>query len=152
MKVPVSWLRELVDIPWDAPELSRRLTAAGFEVEALEPAAPPFSGVVVAEITAIAPHPEAEKLRICQVSAGGAPLQIVCGAANARQGLKVPLATVGAVLPGDVKIKAAKLRGVESAGMLCSAKELGLAATSSGLLELAVDAPVGTSVREYLLL
>ena len=152
MKVPVSWLREIVDIPWDAPELSRRLTAAGFEVEALEPAAPPFSGVVVAEITAIAPHPEAEKLRICQVSAGGAPLQIVCGAANARQGLKVPLATVGAVLPGDVKIKAAKLRGVESAGMLCSAKELGLAATSSGLLELAADAPVGTSVREYLLL
>src|SRR6478609_7889135 len=152
MKVPVSWLRELVDIPWDAPELSRRLTAAGFEVEALEAAAPPFSGVVVAEITSIAPHPEAEKLRICQVNAGGAPVQIVCGAANARQGMKAPLATVGAVLPGDVKIKAAKLRGVESAGMLCSAKELGLAATSSGLLELAADAPVGTSLREVLLL
>jgi phenylalanyl-tRNA synthetase beta chain len=152
VKLPVSWLKDWVDIPWDAPELSRRLTASGFEVEGVESAAPGFSGVVVAEIAAIAPHPEADKLRICQVNAGGAPLQIVCGAANARAGLRVPLARVGAVLPGDVKIKAAKLRGVESAGMLCSAKELGLAATSSGLLELPADASVGANIREYLAL
>jgi phenylalanyl-tRNA synthetase beta chain len=150
MKLPVSWLKEWVDFSWDAPELARRLTASGFEVEGTEPAAPAFSGVVVAEIAAIAAHPEADKLRICQVNAGGALLQIVCGAANARAGLKVPLAQVGAVLPGDLKIKAAKLRGVESAGMLCSAKELGLATTSSGLLELPADAPVGTSIRDYL--
>ncbi len=152
MKLPVSWLKEWVDFSWDAPELARRLTASGFEVEGTEPAAPPFSGVVVAEIASIAAHPEADKLRICQVNAGGAPLQIVCGAANARAGIKVPLAQVGAVLPGDLKIKAARLRGVESAGMLCSARELGLAATSSGLLELPSDAPVGVSMRDYLTL
>jgi phenylalanyl-tRNA synthetase beta chain len=150
MKLPISWLKDFVDIPWDTAELSRRLTDCGFEVEGVEPAAPAFSGVVVAEITAIAAHPEADKLRICQVNVGGASVQIVCGAANARAGLKAPLATVGAVLPGDLKIKAAKLRGVESAGMLCSAKELGLAATSTGLLELAADAPVGANVRDYL--
>ena len=154
MKIPASWLREWVDIPWDAAELSRRLTASGFEVEGVEPAAPDFSGVVVAQIVSIAPHPEADKLRVCQVSTGTAPdsatVQIVCGAANARQGLKTPLATVGAVLPGGVNIKAAKLRGVESAGMLCSAKELGLAAASTGLLELPDDAPVGKTLREHL--
>jgi phenylalanyl-tRNA synthetase beta chain len=150
MKLPVSWLKEWVDFSWDAPELARRLTASGFEVEGTEPAAAPFSGVVVAEIASIAAHPEADKLRICQVNAGGGLLQIVCGAANARVGIKVPLAQVGAVLPGDLAIKAAKLRGVESAGMLCSAKELGLAATSSGLLELPADAPVGVNVRDYL--
>ncbi len=150
MKLPVSWLAEWVDFPWDARELSRRLTASGFEVEGTEPAAPAFTGVVVAEIVAIAAHPEADKLRICQVNAGGTLLQIVCGAPNARAGIKVPLAQVGALLPGDMKIKAAKLRGVESAGMLCSAKELGLAATSSGLLELQADAQVGASIRDYL--
>jgi phenylalanyl-tRNA synthetase beta chain len=152
MRIPLSWLREWVDIAWDAQELARRLTASGFEVEAIEPAAAEFSGVVVAEITAIAPHPEADKLRVCQVNAGGAAVQIVCGAANARQGLKAPLARVGAVLPGAVHIKAAKLRGVESAGMLCSAKELGLATASTGLLELPADAPVGQDLREYLAL
>jgi len=146
MKLPISWLRDWVDIPWDVHELARRLTAAGFEVEGIEPAAPAFTGVVVAAITATAPHPEADRLSVCQVDAGtGALLQIVCGAANARAGIKVPLAQVGAVLPGDLSIKAAKLRGVESAGMLCSAKELGLATASSGLLELAADAQVGQS-------
>jgi phenylalanyl-tRNA synthetase beta chain len=154
VKIPLSWLREWVDFSWDAQELARRLTDSGFEVEGIEPAAPDFSGVVVAQIISIEPHPEADKLRICQVAASTAPgaatTQIVCGAANARAGLKVPLATVGAVLPGDVNIKAARLRGVESAGMLCSAKELGLATTSSGLLELPADAPVGQSLREYL--
>jgi phenylalanyl-tRNA synthetase beta chain len=151
MKLPLSWLREWVDIPWPAAELASRLTLSGFEVEGMEPAAPDFSGVVVASIESITPHPEADKLRICQVNAGSAALlQIVCGAANARAGIKVPLAQVGAVLPGDMKIKAAKLRGVESAGMLCSAKELGLAQTSSGLLELPADAAVGKPLREYL--
>ena len=93
MKIPVSWLREWVDFPWNAQELARRLTDSGFEVESIEPAAPAFTGVVVAEIISISPHPEADKLRICQVNAGGEPVQIVCGAANARQGLKAPLAT-----------------------------------------------------------
>jgi phenylalanyl-tRNA synthetase beta chain len=152
VKVPVSWLREWVEFSWNAQELARRLTDSGFEVESLEPAAPAFTGVLVAEILSIAPHPEADKLRVCQVSTGSASVQIVCGAANARQGLRAPLATVGAVLPGDARIKAAKLRGVESAGMLCSAKELGLASVSSGLLELPGDAPVGQDLREYLTL
>jgi phenylalanyl-tRNA synthetase beta chain len=152
MKLPVSWLADWVDIPWDGAELCRRLTASGFEVEGFEPAAPAFSGVVVAEITAIAPHPDAEKLRVCQVNAGGETLQIVCGAPNARAGLRAPLARVGAVLPGDMKIKAAKLRGVESAGMLCSARELGLSTNHAGLMELPADAPVGQDIRQYLVL
>jgi phenylalanyl-tRNA synthetase beta chain len=152
MKLPISWLADWVDVPWDVAELARRLTASGFEVEGTEPAAPAFTGVVVAEITAIAAHPDAEKLRVCQVNAGGELLQIVCGAPNARAGLRAPLARVGAVLPGDMKIKAAKLRGVESAGMLCSARELGLSNSHAGLMELAADAPVGEDLRSYLAL
>jgi phenylalanyl-tRNA synthetase beta chain len=151
MKVPYSWLADWVDIPWDAAELGSRLTLAGFELEALEPAAPPFSGVVVAEIVSAERHPQADKLQVCRVSAGsGEPIQIVCGAANARAGLKSALAVVGAKLPGGLDIKAARLRGVESQGMLASAKELGLAETSAGILELPDDAPVGTPLREYL--
>lgn len=150
MRLPLCWLADWVDVPWDVTELARRLTASGFEVEGVEPAAPPFSGVVVAEITAIAPHPDAGKLRVCQVNAGAATLQIVCGAPNARVGLRAPLARVGAVLPGDVKIAAAKLRGMDSAGMLCSARELGLATNQSGLMELPPDAPVGQDLRGYL--
>src|SRR5215213_8887903 len=127
MRVPLSWLRELVDVPWSAKELGSRLTMSGFELETLETAAPAFSGVVVAEIVEAAKHPQADKLQVCKVrAAGGDLLQIVCGAANARVGLKTALATVGAKLPGDKLIAAAKLRGVDSAGMLCSAKELGL--------------------------
>ncbi len=153
MKVPYSWLREWVDIPWEAAELGSRLTMAGFELDALEPAAPPFSGVIVAEIVSAERHPQADKLQVCRVAIGsGEPLQIVCGAANARAGLKSALAVVGARLPGDLNIKAAKLRGVESQGMLASAKELGLAETSSGIIELPGDAPVGTALREYLAL
>jgi phenylalanyl-tRNA synthetase beta chain len=152
VKLPLSWLADWVDIPWDAADLCRRLTASGFEVEGVEPAAPAFSGVVVAEITSIAPHPDAEKLRVCQVNAGGETLQIVCGAPNARAGLRAPLARVGALLPGDMKIKAAKLRGVESAGMLCSARELGLSTNHAGLMELPADAPVGQDIRQYLAL
>ena len=151
MKIPYSWLAEWVQIPWPAAELGTRLTLAGFELESLEPAAPGFSGVVVAEILAAERHPQADKLQVCKVSTGqGAPLQIVCGAANARAGLKSALALVGAELPGGVNIKAAKLRGIESQGMLASAKELGLADTSSGILELAAEAPLGEALRSYL--
>ena len=151
MKVPISWLREWVKLPWDAAELGSRLTMAGLELEALEPAAPPFSGVVVAQIVSAVHHPQADKLRVCQVSTGAGPeLQIVCGAPNARAGLRTALAVVGAELPGGLKIGAASLRGVESRGMLCSAKELGIADATLGIIELPADAPLGTSLREYL--
>lgn len=151
MKVPYSWLTEWVKVPWSASELGARLTMSGFELEGLERAAPEFTGVVVAEIVSAERHPQADKLQVCRVTTGsGAPLQIVCGAANARTGLKSALALVGARLPEEVTIGAAKLRGVESQGMLASAKELGLAETSSGILELPADAPVGTPLRDYL--
>src|SRR3954453_3948180 len=161
MKVPYSWLADWVDIPWDPAELGSRLTMAGFELDGLEGAAPAFSGVVVAEILSAERHPQADKLQVCKVSVGtGEPVQIVCGAANARAGLKSALATVGAVLPAaagspaaaPMEIKAAKLRGVDSQGMLASAKELGLAEVSAGIMELPADAPVGQSLREYLAL
>ncbi|MGH8199518.1 MAG: phenylalanine--tRNA ligase subunit beta [Steroidobacteraceae bacterium] len=153
MRIPYSWLAEWVRVPWSAQELGSRLTMAGLELDALAPAAPPFSGVLVAEILSAEKHPQADKLRLCSVSTGqGAPLQIVCGAANARAGLKSALAVVGARLPGDLTIKAAKLRGIESAGMLCSARELGLADSSSGIVELPADAPLGKDLRDYLAL
>ena len=161
MKVPYSWLADWVDIPWEPAELGARLTMAGFELDGLEGAAPAFSGVVVAEILSAERHPQADKLQVCKVSVGtGEPVQIVCGAANARAGLKSALATVGAVLPAPaggpaaapMEIKAAKLRGVDSQGMLASAKELGLAEASAGIIELPADAPVGQSLREYLAL
>lgn len=152
MKISLQWLREWVDAGLEPKALGSALTMAGFELESIAAAAPPFEGVRVAEIVSAQPHPQADKLRVCEVSLGegGAPLQIVCGAPNARAGLKTALATVGAQLPGDLKIKAAKLRGVESAGMLCSAKELGLSDISEGIVELPPDAPVGANVREYL--
>jgi phenylalanyl-tRNA synthetase beta chain len=154
MRISLSWLRDLVDVPWKGADLGSRLTMAGFELEAIEAAAPSWSGVVVAEILEAEKHPQAEKLQVCKVKAGGELLQIVCGASNARAGLKTALATVGAELPGDKgtskKIGAAKLRGVESAGMLCSAKELGLSDVSEGILELPADAPVGKDLRAYL--
>jgi phenylalanyl-tRNA synthetase beta chain len=153
MRVPYTWLGEWVSVPWQGAELGSRLTMAGFELEALETAAPPFTGVIVAEIVEAARHPQADKLQVCKVNTGqGEPVQIVCGAVNARAGLKTALAVVGSKLPGDLNIKAAKLRGVESQGMLCSAKELGIADTSSGIIELPADAPVGTAIREYLAL
>ena len=134
-----------------ARELGSRLTMAGFELESLETAAPAFNGVVVAEIIEAKRHPQADKLQVCKVRAGGSDvLQIVCGAANARVGLKTALATVGAKLPGGHAIAAAKLRGVDSFGMLCSAKELGLADTSEGIVELAADAPLGQDLRAYM--
>jgi phenylalanyl-tRNA synthetase beta chain len=151
MRVPNNWLAEWVSVPWQGAELGSRLTMAGFELEALETAAPPFTGVIVAEILEATRHPQADKLQVCKVATGqGEPVQIVCGAANARVGLKSALAVVGAKLPGDLNIKAAKLRGVDSQGMLASAKELGLADTSNGILELPADAPVGAPLREYL--
>lgn len=151
MKFSNNWLREWVNPDLDTDALAHQITMAGLEVDGIEPAAPAFSGVVVGRITEIAPHPDADKLRICQVECGEESLvQVVCGAANAAQDMRVPFATVGAVLPGDFKIKKAKLRGVESYGMLCSAKELGLAESSPGLMPLPQDAPVGADVRAYL--
>lgn len=151
MKFSENWLRELVEIKADRAALAHALTMAGLEVEELTVLGEQLSGVVVAEIVAAEKHPEADRLQVCKVNAGqGDLLQIVCGAPNARVGIKVPLATVGANLPSGIAIKAAKLRGVESFGMLCSAKELGIDADASGLLELPLDAPVGKPLAEYL--
>jgi phenylalanyl-tRNA synthetase beta chain len=151
MKFSENWLRELVEIQADRARLAHALTMAGLEVEELVPLGEGLDGVVVAEIVAAEKHPQADRLQVCKVDAGqGEPLQIVCGAPNARVGIKVPLATVGASLPGGIVIKAAKLRGVESSGMLCSAKELGIDADASGLLELPADAPVGQPLAGYL--
>ncbi|NDE01817.1 MAG: phenylalanine--tRNA ligase subunit beta [Gammaproteobacteria bacterium] len=156
MKISIAALREWVEFNDTPRELGDRLTMAGFELESLTPAAPPFSGVRVAQIIEAVRHPQADKLQVCRVAidaaglTGEGALQIVCGAANARAGLKTALAMVGAELPGGLHIKAAKLRGVESAGMLCSAKELGLAETSEGILELPADAPLGQPLREYM--
>ncbi len=153
MKLSLDWLQEWVDCGLAPQELGARLTMAGFELESLTPAAPAFSGVVVARIVSAQRHPQADKLQLCQVDAGGAaPLLIVCGAPNARAGLYTALATVGATLPGGLAIKAAKLRGVESAGMLCSSRELGLSEGHEGILELASEAPVGQDLRAFLAL
>ncbi len=157
VKLPVSWLRDWVDLPadWDARELARRLTAAGLEIEAISAAAGAFSGVVVGRIVSAERHPLADKLQVCRVvTAEGAGvdagLQIVCGAANARVGLVSALARVGALLPNERSIGAATLRGVESQGMLCSARELGLAESSTGIIELPHDAPLGADLWAYL--
>ncbi|CAB3903314.1 Phenylalanine--tRNA ligase beta subunit [Achromobacter aegrifaciens] len=151
MQFPESWLRTLVNPAIATEELAHRLTMAGLEVEDTVPAAPAFSGVVVGHIVEIAPHPDADKLRVCKVDDGaGELLQIVCGAPNAAAGLKVPLARVGAELPGGMKIGVAKMRGVQSSGMLCSARELGLSQDHAGLLELPADMTPGQSIREAL--
>ena len=150
MKINKSWLDEWVNTGLDTESIGQRLTMAGLELDSTEPAAPDFSGVVVAHIIGITQHPDADKLRICRVSTGDEELQVICGAANARQDLRVALATVGAVLPGGMEIKRARLRGVESFGMLCSDSELGLAEQSEGILELPTDAPIGTDIRVYL--
>lgn len=150
MKISESWLREWVNPPVSTEQLVHQVTMAGLEVDAVTPVAGHFSGVVVAQILSAEPHPDAQKLRVCQVDAGGDALQIVCGAANARAGIKVPLAQVGAQLPGGLEIKKAKLRGVESFGMLCGQTELAAGDDDSGLWELASDAPIGADLREYL--
>ncbi len=151
MKFSESWLRTLVDPKLTSEELSHLLTMAGLEVEELDPVAPAFASVVVAQVLEVVKHPDADRLNVCQVDIGdGSPKQIVCGAPNVAAGLKVPCALPGAELPGDFKIKVAKVRGIESSGMLCSAKELGIAEEASGLLILPADAPVGQSIRQYL--
>lgn len=151
MKFSESWLRTLVDPKLTSEELSHLLTMAGLEVEDLSPVAPKFNNVVVAQVLEVVKHPDADRLNVCQVDIGtGTPQQIVCGAPNVAAGLKVPCALPGAELPGDFKIKIAKVRGIESSGMLCSAKELGIAEEASGLLILPADAPVGQSIRQYL--
>jgi phenylalanyl-tRNA synthetase beta chain len=150
MKFSENWLRQHVSIDADSAALERTLTMIGLEVEGTERIGERLDGVVVARIVECERHPDAERLQVCKVDAGAAGmLQIVCGAPNARAGLVAPLATVGARV-GDMQIKAAKLRGVESKGMLCSAKELGLDADASGLLELPADAPLGAPLAEYL--
>ncbi|MFT3777339.1 MAG: phenylalanine--tRNA ligase subunit beta [Ottowia sp.] len=156
MQFPESWLRAFCNPPITTEQLADTLTMAGFEVEELRPVAPPFTQVVVGEIKQAEQHPNADRLRVCQVDAGqGALLNIVCGAPNARVGIKVPCALVGAELPpGEdgkpFRIKLGKLRGVESQGMLCSARELHLSDDHGGLLELAAEAPVGADVRRVL--
>jgi phenylalanyl-tRNA synthetase beta chain len=150
MKISEQWLREWVDPDMATDDLAHLITMAGLEVDGVEPVAGSFSGVAVAEIISCEQHPDADKLSLCQVSTGSETMQIVCGAPNARQGIKVPLARVGAVLPGDFRIKAAKLRGVESQGMLCAEAELGLSDESDGLMELPADAEVGVDLRDYL--
>jgi phenylalanyl-tRNA synthetase beta chain len=158
MQFPESWLREFCNPDLSSQQLADTLTMAGLEVEELQPVAPPFTGVVVGLVLSAEQHPDADRLRVCQVDVGQAqPLQIVCGAPNARAGIRVPCAMVGAVLPPGAdgqpfKIKLGKLRGVESQGMLCSAKELGVSDESSGLLELGDAATVGQNIREHLAL
>jgi phenylalanyl-tRNA synthetase beta chain len=151
MKFSENWLRELVDISADRAALTHRLTMCGLEVESVDVLGAGLDGVLIGEIVEAVQHPNADRLRVCTVNAGlESPLQIVCGAPNARVGLKAPLAVVGAVLPGGLEIKAAKLRGVDSFGMLCSARELGTDADASGLLELPADAPTGASFASWL--
>ena len=156
MQFPESWLRAFCNPPLTSQQLADTLTMAGLEVEELRPFAPAFTGVVVGQILSAEQHPNADRLRVCQVDVGqGAPLNIVCGAPNARAGIKIPCATVGALLPPGVDgkpfaIKLGQLRGVESQGMLCSAKELQVSEESNGLLELAEDAVVGRNIREQL--
>ncbi|MCL6232107.1 phenylalanine--tRNA ligase subunit beta [Acinetobacter sp. ANC 5579] len=151
MKISENWLRTWVNPAIDSDTLSDQLTMLGLEVDDLSPAAKPFTGVVVGEVLTVVQHPDADRLRVTTVNIGsGEPLQIVCGAPNVRVGMKAPVATIGAVLPGDFKIKKGKLRGVESQGMLCGASEIDLEDKIDGLLELPADAPVGTNIREYL--
>ncbi|WP_288433184.1 phenylalanine--tRNA ligase subunit beta [uncultured Acinetobacter sp.] len=151
MKISESWLRTWVNPAIDSETLTDQLTMLGLEVDELAPIAKPFTGVVVGEVLSVEQHPDADRLRVTTVNIGnGEPLQIVCGAPNVRVGMKAPVATIGAVLPGDFKIKKGKLRGIESQGMLCGASEIDLEDKIDGLLELPQDAPVGTNIRDYL--
>ncbi|MGL4318246.1 MAG: phenylalanine--tRNA ligase subunit beta [Pseudomonas sp.] len=150
MKFSEQWLRSWVNPSVSRDELVARLSMVGLEVDSVTPAAGEFSGIVIGEILSTEQHPDADKLRVCQVSNGSESFQVVCGAPNARPGIKIPFAMIGAELPGDFKIKKAKLRGVESNGMLCSASELQISDDNSGLMELAADAPVGGNIRDYL--
>jgi phenylalanyl-tRNA synthetase beta chain len=157
MQFSESWLRQYVNPSLDSKALGHAMTMAGLEVEERHSVAPPFTKIVVAQILSAEQHPDADRLRVCKVDAGtGQELQIVCGAPNARAGIKIPCALVGAELPPSevggkpFMIKLGKLRGVESQGMLCSGRELGLGDDHEGILELPVDAPVGDDIRKYL--
>ncbi|MEC8158506.1 MAG: phenylalanine--tRNA ligase subunit beta [Pseudomonadota bacterium] len=150
MIISEQWLRTWVSPQVTTDTLSHKLTMIGLEVDSIAGAAEAFSGVVVAQIIAADQHPDADKLRVCTVNAGDETVQIVCGAPNARAGLVAPLAKIGAVLPGNFKIKKAKLRGVESQGMLCAGDELTISEDNDGLMELPADAPIGADIREYL--
>ncbi|HQD83322.1 MAG TPA: phenylalanine--tRNA ligase subunit beta, partial [Quisquiliibacterium sp.] len=150
MKFPERWLRAYCNPDWTTEELSDRLTMAGLEVEEVGAAAPPFDKVVVAQVLSVTRHPNADKLNVCEVDTGAGVRSIVCGAPNVAAGMRVPCALVGATLPGGLEIKPVKMRGVDSNGMLCSARELGLSEDHSGLLALPADAPIGADVRDYL--
>lgn len=152
MKFSEKWLREWVNPAIGTQQLMDQITMAGLEVDGFEPVAGAFTGVIVGEVKSVIPHPDADKLRVCEVAGGNEVVQVVCGAPNVREGLKVPFATVGAVLPGDFKIKKAKLRGQESNGMLCAESELGLSDDGAGLMELPQDATTGADLRAYLTL
>jgi phenylalanyl-tRNA synthetase beta chain len=153
MQISERWLRSFVDPPLTAEELAHLLTMSGVEVETCSPVAPPFTGVVVGQVLSVEKHPNADRLTVCSVDAGtGAPLAVVCGAPNVAIGMKAPLALIGATLPGGLAIKVTAMRGVESHGMLCSARELGLSDDHSGLLALPADARPGRDVREVLAL
>lgn len=159
MRIPERWLRSMANPAEDTEALAHLLTMSGLEVESCEPVAPPFTGVIVATVRAVQKHPNADKLSLCTVDTGGAgeaALAVVCGAPNVRADMRVALARVGARLPGSggvpVEIRAAKVRGVESQGMLCSARELGLSDDHSGILELPAEAPLGSDLREALAL
>ena len=148
MQFSENWLREWVDLPLSGTELGRRLTMAGLELASIEPAAGEFEGVVVGRIDSIEPHPEADKLKLCRVDVGGETLQVVCGAPNVALGMLAPTARVGARLPGVDSVAEARIRGVESQGMLCSAKELALGEAADGLMELPSDSRPGADLRD----
>lgn len=150
MRFSYQWLKKWVAVDLEVDEFARRLTGAGLEVDQVTPVAAPFDGVTVGEITHCEPHPDADKLKVCRINDGAQELQVVCGAPNAAPGIKIPFAHVGATLGGGLKIRKAKLRGVESFGMACSARELGLSEDHSGLLVLPADAPLGADFRSYL--
>ena len=148
MRIPEKWLRHYCNPPVDGAALEHLLTMGGMEVESREPVAAAFSGVVVARIVSAAKHPDADRLQVCMVDVGQAePVQIVCGAPNARAGLVTACALPGAILPGDFRIKKTKMRGQESGGMLCSGRELGMGDDHGGILELSADLKPGTDLR-----
>ncbi|OGT93518.1 MAG: phenylalanine--tRNA ligase subunit beta, partial [Gammaproteobacteria bacterium RIFOXYB2_FULL_38_6] len=150
MQISTTWLKNWIDLKLNANELAQKLSLSGLEAASIEKAAGDFEKVVVGQIVECSQHPDADKLKICRVDVGEKEnLQIICGAPNARQGIKVAVALMDAVLPGNFKIKKAKLRGVESFGMMCSTRELGLSDDHAGIIELESDAPVGKDFREY---
>ncbi len=152
MKIAESWLREWVNPDLDVEALAHRLTMAGHEVDSIETEGEGLEGVVIAEVFDVAKHPNADRLSVCQVSTGGEPVDVVCGAPNVVKGMKSPFATPGVKLPNGIKLKKSKIRGVVSNGMLCAADELGLGDDHEGIIALPDDAPVGTSLSEYLAL